>query len=244
MKKKLFLPFLLITVFSSAFAQNAPGKSSLPKQINEEGSEQSRKKNAPVSNSSKEQRAKRQIQEMKNGVLLVRLRTQQNALDILQKKDKTKAEELKQSQATTNLQLANAFRQHFTFCPVYFFYSSDSEKIEKGEMLGILLNEKLEKDTTLQLPEKPFFIAEITDIVQDQAGKREPDASYNAEATFKALVLRDNYFNQLTSPFPFYVKVQLLMPPRKRTETELVQILNKDLQNFHKLVTGSTGSPK
>lgn len=238
MKKKLpFILFLFCWVAVSR-AQNVPPKGSLQKPAEKEATGQQRG-NQPVQLSgTREQRAKRQIVELRNGVLLVRLRTQENAIKQLQKTDKRLADALRKNQYKENKQLADAFRKDFNFCPVYFFYSTDSEKLLNGEMKGLLLNEGLEKDTTVRLPEKPVFVAEITNIEEFRPEQFPAQTEANAEMSFRALVIRDSKLNQLASPFPYYVKIQQLLPPRKRTETEMVAKLNEDLLKFHKLVTG------
>jgi hypothetical protein len=239
-KKKLLLPFFLLSCLSMAHAQTTPSKSSLQKHPEKETTTQNNQDQPTVLSGTREQRAKKQIAEMKDGVLLVRLRTQENAIRQLQKIDKRQADALKHAQLKENKQLAEAFLKNFTFCPVYFFYSTDSDKLINGETTGILLNEKLEKDPAIILGEKPVFVAEITNIEQFRPEQFSTQPSSDAEISFRALVVRDGKLNQLASPFPYYVKIQQLMPPRKRTETELVRKLNEDLVQFYKLVTGKS----
>ncbi|MDX2133898.1 MAG: hypothetical protein SFV52_03905 [Saprospiraceae bacterium] len=49
-----------------------------------------------------------------------------------------------------NRYVIDLFRTHFNFCPVYFFYSSQTARLQAGE--PVLLNENLEPDPSIPLP--------------------------------------------------------------------------------------------
>ena len=241
MKKLLFPVIILLIVTCSAYAQNAPvqdSKKSLPGKPEKEGGEtQIIKRQTSTKKESPEKRAANQIKELKNGVLLVRLRTQENAIKSLEKaKNQAGADKIRMQQAHANKRLINAFQSNFTFCPVYFFYSWDTEKVMNGNISGILLDHNLNYDPNLILPDKPFYIAELTNVEQERPDPNDLTSSNNSEASFPALVIRDSTFNQLADPFPYFVKVRQSFPPKKRTEPEIVSIMEKRLRKFYDFI--------
>src|SRR5688500_2317042 len=67
------------------------------------------------------------IKSLQEGILLVRLKTAQQKIDALNKLGKTDwAQKIIREQKAENQRIINAFKQHYTFSPVYFFYSDDS----------------------------------------------------------------------------------------------------------------------
>jgi hypothetical protein len=240
-KKYLLLVIVLLTFGFFSYAQNTPAqdsKKSLPvKPEKEESGTQTVKRQTSAKKESQEKRAANQIKELKKGILLVRLRTQENAIKSLEKaNNKAGAEKIRAQQAQANKQLINAFQANFTFCPVYFFYSSETENVKNGNTNGIFLDNNLNFDANIKLPEKSFFIAEVTNVEQERPDPNDLNSNNNSEASFPALVMRDSLFNQLADPFPYFVKLRQSFPPRKRTEPEYVSILNKRLLKFHDFV--------
>ena len=69
--------------------------------------------------------AANQIELLKEGVLLIRLQNKQNTIAALKKVKRFKeADKVEYQQKELNLQYIQAFRSHFNFCKVYFFYSN------------------------------------------------------------------------------------------------------------------------
>jgi hypothetical protein len=239
-KKHLLLIIVSLLFTTITFAQVTPqtSKSSLPgKPEKDDAGTQFSKRQAYIKKVNKEKQAANQIKNLKNGVLLVRLRTQENAIKSLEKaNNKAGADKIRSQQLQVNKLLTNAFQKNFTFCPVYFFYSWDTETVKNGTTSGVFLDSNLNLDSNLKLPEKPFFIAEITNVEPERQDPNNQNSGYNSEAAFPALVMRDSTFTQLAAPFPFFVKVRQSFPPRKRTESELVTMLDQKLQKYYKLV--------
>ena len=78
----------------------------------------------------------RQIKELHNGILLVRLSAKQNTIEAMQKVGKLElAEKIRLKQRERNLKIVKAFRDHFTFCSVFFFYSSIQLHIWSDQVL-------------------------------------------------------------------------------------------------------------
>jgi hypothetical protein len=180
-----------------------------------------REKRKPSPRIAQRQQAIAQINELKNGTLLVRLHSSQSKTEWLKEAGKERRAIRTQSrQEKENRKIVSAFRKNFHFCPVMFFYSSNSEKILQKDFSGIFLNDSLLPDSTLA-PDitKKFFIAEFTDLEPDTqkyfsgyrlgtdtAGNRQTVINYYGATNFGfyALVIRDENFAQLRKPFPYY----------------------------------------
>jgi len=165
--------------------------------------------------------AERQIKELRNGVLLVRLKTAKPTIKAMRARGYDRwAEETEKEQRVENLSLINAFRSAYNFSEIKFFYSEDSRKVRKGKFEGIFLNDSLEKDSAIILhSKKNIFTCELTNIEEDtaryfshyewvQTGDfatvQVPRFYGGGENTFYALVVKDQDFNQLSRPFPYY----------------------------------------
>jgi hypothetical protein len=125
---------------------------------------------------------KEQIHQLKNGALLVRLKTRTNAIVALRKMgEHTKADAIQQQQAAFNSDIIHAFRKNFNFCPVYFFYSDYSDTIKAKRLDKVVfLNDSLQPDPTVKFEKKNFLIADFGTVEQDTAktysySSMEPD---------------------------------------------------------------------
>lgn len=165
--------------------------------------------------------AKRQIKELRDGALLVRLKTAKPTINAMRSKGFNRwAERTEKDQRIENLSIVNAFRNAYNFSELKFFYSHDSRKVRNGEFEGIFLNDSLEVDSNILLrnPEN-VFTCELTNIEQDtaqyfshyelvQTGNFafvQVPRFYGAGGnTFYSFVVKDQDFNQLSRPFPYY----------------------------------------
>src|SRR3954466_3763280 len=72
----------------------------------------------------------KKVLKLKDGVLLVRLMTREPSVKALREAGQTRqADEMQQEQNTYNKKIISAFKSGFTFCPVYFFFSSYSQQV-------------------------------------------------------------------------------------------------------------------
>ncbi len=196
-----------------------------------------------------ERSAAEQIQELHNGVLLVRLPTKQNSIDALMKSDrKQQAEQVRLQTRNKNLELMAAMRDEFTFCPFYFFYSYDSEHILNGQLDSVtFLGEDLNPLSNVAIGDKLFYTAEVTLVSQDtsQKGKNLRDSEESdrdnqnetkfyggANMRFQALIIKDSQFNQLRRPFPYYSRT-LNSFFMKKTLEEVVETMDQKLWKFY-----------
>jgi hypothetical protein len=193
--------------------------------------------------------ARRQIIDLKNGTLLVRLMTSENKIKALQNAGyPEKAEEAKAEQAAINNKIAEAFRLNFNFCRVFFFYSSASEEVKQLQFKGNLLGYNLEPAAVIDPPIEAFFVAEFGDLQQTDekyrdsesfretdSGGREAQTTYygSPDMGLPALLIRDRDFIQLRDPFPYYVRTYESLSPVKRTAEKSVKKLNGKLQDYY-----------
>ncbi len=195
--------------------------------------------------------ARKHIRSMNESVLLVRLKTKQKNIEALREHGlNAKADIIESELKTKNLAIVKAFKDHFDFCPVYFFYSHDS-KLAKAKELGSVqfLNDLLEHDPSIQLTNSNFYIGEFAQIehygesekkgeyeVYDADGKIEVRDQYRTVTNFGfgALVIRDASFYQLTRPFPYYSRTLQDLVLFKRKPATVVKKMNSKLRAFLK----------
>lgn len=163
----------------------------------------------------------RQINELRNGALLVRLKTSKPTIEALRKKGlHEKAKEVEQKQRLENINLIKAFHRYYNFSEVRFFMSNYSSKVRKGEFQNFFVNDSLVVDSSLVLRNtKHIYTAEFGHIEPDtsshfshyelvQTGNfafiQVPRFYGGGGPTFTALVIKDKMFNQLYRPFPYY----------------------------------------
>ncbi len=172
----------------------------------------------------KSEASKTQIKQLKEGVLLVRLKTAESTINALREVGKNEeADKVKLKQETENKKIINAFKNNFDFCDVRFFFSNNSDKVRLKQFENIFLNDSLEVDPSIKLePDISFFIAEFGYIGQDTMKyyshhSYKPGKDYGVEGVlhyytpssdinFYALRILDRNFVQLNKPFPYYTR--------------------------------------
>jgi len=171
--------------------------------------------------------AKRQIKQLKNGALLVRLKTSIPKIKALKKVGFVeRAKKTKKEQKTENLSLMQAMKAYYDFSELRFFYSYHSKNVRQNKFEGIFLNDSLEEDSSIVLHNKKnIFTAEFAQLEEDtskffshyewvQTGHfafvKRPVFYGGGGHTFMALVIKDDEFNQLHRPFPYYSRAAYL----------------------------------
>jgi hypothetical protein len=188
-----------------------------------------------------------QIIQMKNANLLYRLQSSFKSMEAMQKKGNIEeAERIKKEQDSVNLEIISAFRNHFDFCPVYFFYNYNTKRVKNLVLDSIFVNDTLETDSTINLNNSDFYIAAIentdgrskmaspvfTYILEDNKYIPYEDAGISVGPGFEALLIMDKHFGLMQAPFPAYIKRNEFLNSRK-TE-EMIDILNARLHRFYK----------
>ncbi len=167
--------------------------------------------------------ASKQIKELKNGVLLVRLMTSENKINLLLKNGKNKAaNKLKNDQYEINLEIAQALIKNYNFSDIYFFYSSDSQKVKDGNLKGIIKDDSL-KNIEVDLTNRNIFVLNSTDVFLE-----------STQSSVIGFSILNAGMEQLKKPFPYYVRKREGSLLFKRTYSEMAEVLNARLFDFYK----------
>jgi hypothetical protein len=185
---------------------------------------------------------KKQILELKKGVLLIRLSTRERTVDDLKKLGKTRAaEEIRNEQERKNKIIIEAFKANFNFCEYRFFYSQYSSEILNRNFKFLIFDKNLTPDADFSLNGQNFYMAEFAVLQPDTIAiarekklvfekdfsAEEKNVYYqNAPNKIFALVIKDNNFIQLKYPFPYYVN--------GNNTARAVKRLNSKLNNYYK----------
>lgn len=128
-------------------------------------------------------------------VIIVRLK--ENKRRILTLREQGYLADANEEESNTredNLAIVNAFKQKFTYLPVLFFYDTDSKEALNGNFEGILLNDDLKRDSSVQLPQKQYLFAEFAQLFYETT---------QTSGMF-GLVIYDDKFKNLKDPFPAF----------------------------------------
>lgn len=193
--------------------------------------------------------AKVQINQLKNGVLLIRLKTKKPSIAALRRlgRDK-KAIEMEKEQAQVNANIVAAFKSNFTFCPTYFFYSDYSNAVKGKEFDKVVfLNDSLKPDSNIKFENKSFFVAEFGMLQQDTA-RHFSHYSYESDKNFSkkqvshynggpnqglnGLIISSDQLIQLRHPFPYFKRTMNPMP-KNVVIKRAVRKMNKRLHRFY-----------
>lgn len=153
-----------------------------------------------------------QINELKEGAIVVRLKTNKKLIDALKTQGKNElALEKEKEQYAINKNTLYAYRDYLTFCKVYFINSNSTDSLLNGARTGMFLDSNLNVDPSITLTEKFFLIAErdyaynssIGFVPEDSARKVVEEGNPVREM---AIVLKNKYSHQLKGPMPYFIK--------------------------------------
>lgn len=189
----------------------------------------------------KRQMAKDDIRALKKSVLLVQLKTKQHTIDAYIRKGNTKkAEKIKNLLNQDNKNIIKGFKEYFTFCPVYFYYSTDMKKVKSKDLSSVsFLDDSLKvKAISVNFDTTNYYLANIgTSNYQNTTLNNIPNfkIEYNNYVNFEALLIKNKEFQQLSVPFPYYTKTheKIKVSDIKRWET--IKKMNARLHNFYQL---------
>ncbi len=191
-------------------------------------------------------KSKKQIVQMKQSILLVRLSDKAPLIKALQEKGmEQRARAVKIKQDAVNKEIMSSF-SGFDFCEVYFFYSHDSENLQEGKFDKVTLYasyDLLAKDVKL---DTNFFVADFgmlrneeelkTKTKQEEKtgiSKQKKYKGSEVNTTIKCMYLRDHNFEKLNSPFPYYVRFHP-SPIQSLSYRQVIDRMNKQLTKFSK----------
>ncbi len=164
------------------------------------------------------------IQNLKEGVLLVRLNKQDAVLTKmkfhgLDKEHRKKEDELR----VKNKEAYEALSRIYDFSEIHFFYSNSSKMIREGNYSGVFLGPKLIVDTAIKMTENvPVYILDVGDIYF-------PEMSGHQEG----VIVLNNQFEPLTDPYPYFVRRRTGLAILERTDSDIAKILNNKLKSFY-----------
>lgn len=188
----------------------------------------------------KDEMAKEQILELKNGVLLVQLKTRQKTIDAYTKKDlDKKAKEIKELQHRDNLNIIKGFNEYFNFCPVYFYTSNDFKKVKAQNFTDVTFYDSLMQPKTINidLNNSNYYICEISKNNYDNSTLKNIPGyklDYDRSIKFDAFIIKNKEFQQLSSPFPYYAKTHIAVKVKDKKRWEAIRKINYRLHSFYK----------
>mgnify|MGYP000595576825 CR=1 FL=1 len=190
-------------------------------------------------------KAKTQINQLKEGTMLVRLSDKSPVIKALEEKGMHKrARLIKMKQIKVNKEIIASFR-NFTFCRVFFFYSSDSELLKKRNFTKLKLYHDIDSLASGVRLDTNFFVADFGMLSNEASSKTktsQPKQSgiskkkiykgSNVSTSMRCMYLRDSRLNQLEGPFPFYVRFHPT-PIQNLSYKQVVERMNRQLVKFH-----------
>ena len=149
-------------------------------------------------------RAIHAIKDIKEGALIVRLPGKHKKLQAMRqelergkktkRKEKQYAKELweRDNFASKTMQ---AFKSKYTFSSVFFVYDTAMTHIRNGARSGFLLNDSLQVDTSLTIPQGPVYTLKLAYL------------DFENTTRIKCWIVTDAKNKELHRPFPYYVKL-------------------------------------
>lgn len=186
--------------------------------------------------SSDREEAFSNIIALKNGNLIVRLKSQDRKIMAYRAAGNKKfADKLERELKEFNEKLVDAFVQNYTFSNVYFIYPNDYELVRNEIASGYFLNENLEVDSSIVVSfNSSYFFCEYGPVYAEtleNSNKSRRKIVTDTPMQQDALVIKDYSLTQLISPFPNYVSIRL------KEMDKVVEKMNNRLYNFHATAT-------
>lgn len=164
--------------------------------------------------------AKIDLHNLKNGVLLIRLHTNQASIAALESRGRQEeADKLKEQLYLKNKEILLSFKNAFDYCPVYFFYAQSTEAVRKGQFEGILFD----------YDRLPVSAGKITGKVYTA------EFSETTNLGIEGFVLMNDQLFPLKSPFPFFQRKHIALGLIKLSKAKMVEQYNKRLHDTYKL---------
>ena len=158
-----------------------------------------------------------QINELKTGAIVVRLKTNRILIDDLIKQGNEElAREKELELYAINKNTMYAYLDNLTFCKVYFMYSGSSDSLLKGIRSGIFLDTTLAVNPNITMTESFYIISERDYAYNSSIGFVKEDSAKKViekgnPVKEMAAILKNKYGHQLKGPFPYYVKEKNFM---------------------------------
>ncbi len=164
--------------------------------------------------------AKEDLQQLKNGTLLVRLKTNEASISALEAQGREKeAERMKERLYQENKEILLSFTNAFDFCKVYFFYAPSSEDIRKGNFEGHVFNAQ-------RIPVHPDSLAGTIYTAE---------FSETENLGIKGLIVMDGNLFPLKSPFPFYQRKYIALGLIAHSKAKMIDLYNQKLHSTFRM---------
>ena len=179
--------------------------------------------------------AKAQIQALKNGALLVRLKTNNNTINRLKAAGNIDlATQVERETYLNNKAIVKAYIKEFNFCPVYFFNSDCSDSVKHKNLVNIFVDSNLVINTSIVCSAVFYLVAEQGSIYNSSLGlvteAQAPKAVERGTPSKEVfMVVKSRYYIQLHKPFPYYEQGYSI-----KKYNEYVKKFNASLLNFYK----------
>ena len=151
-----------------------------------------------------------QINQLKEGALVVKLKTNSKIITELEKiGNQELANKKKLETFLVNKNIMMAYLDNFKFCKLYFINSSGNDSLLNGMRNGIFLDTTLRINPAIEMKEKFYLIAERDNIYNSSIGfVAEDSARYvkehgNPSGQVVEIVIKNKYGHQLKKPFPY-----------------------------------------
>lgn len=161
----------------------------------------------------REEVSKWQINQLKNGAMLVRLQTNTMAIEALKKTGKYDLATQKELETyALNKNIVRAFTKYYNFSKVYFFYNTKSDTLAKGAKQGFFLDTNLIVDPHINLTDSFYLLAERDYTYNSSIGFVPKDTAMyfkesGAPEKEMAIVIKNKYYHQLKEPFPYFTEL-------------------------------------
>jgi hypothetical protein len=151
-----------------------------------------------------------QVNQLKEGALVVKLKTNNLTINALTKAgNKAMAKKKTLEILAINLNITRAFRSIYTFSKVYFMYSNYTDSLLNGQRKNIFLDTNLVIDSNIEMNESFYLIAESDEVFNSSIGfVPEDSARFVSEhgsksSTYAPIIIKNKYGHQLKRPFPY-----------------------------------------
>ena len=197
--------------------------------------------------------AEKSIQEISDGVLLVRLNFRQKQIDYLNnQQDTSAANRVKKEAMSVNKKIADAFTEKFDFCTVYFFKMSDSKHLKNQQFDSLTFyDQSFQEVGTSIVKEDNYLIGEFSRIKQDTSQyydenridtskKRSKQKVYygGSKNGREAFIIMDRKFQQIQRPFPYFAGLQAVLSEAVRYKKAL-ELINEKLHDYSSEIIGT-----
>lgn len=199
-----------------------------------------------------------QIRRLKQGALLVRLYEKENQIALLEKQGKYASviQSYKDKIAKENNEIVDAFKNQFTFCPVYFFYSKDSEHIKNRDFKQVQLMNNNGEPSDKGFSDQYFYTADLSELRVDTISyitshtTRDENDNFTiakgkkTRVSYEAIMIRSDEFVDLLTPFPYSTRTYKDLPLFRRTIARTINKLNFRLEHFYRKFENLEIDPK